>query len=866
MEGFALTRDEAIARSKVLSGVNYKLLIILTEGQKFIGSLTCQFDLSDEFDLWFNFNGHSVNFLEINDSTSEIKFKGHRVSIGSLQPGHYEIKILFESLYSHDGLGLHKLIDPADQEVYLYSQFEPFAANRVFPCFDQPNIKATFELSVIAKPDWKVISNTPSSSPTKIESSSDLKPESSLIPDLSQLVKSSQFPHPALQSLLSSYSHLQSYQIHNFQKTLQMSTYVLAICAGPYSQVQVDYKYPLGFYCRISVQSLMNVELYKTWTIAGFEFYESYFDYPYPFGKYDQVFVPEFNFVAMENIGCVTLDDKFLFPNGYSQNKLVRACIIMLHEMSHMWFGNLVTMKWWDDLWLNESFATFISVLCTSRALGQDFPETWLWFYTKCRNGLLLDQLSTTHPIFCDIRHSIEIFSYFDAITYEKGSNVLKQLFTLIGEDRFKGALQRYFKKFQFSNTRFEDLIEEIKAGVDEIDMNDWAEKWIKTAGVNLISADVSRNSEGFIEKVVFRQDYVLAHLNTCRLHYFKLAVFNRDFEVVNEKVVALDSETKEIVLDGRLGEFLLADIGHDDFAKFVFDDQSLKFFLSDLKNLRDPLARIQVYGRVLDLVSDKKLELVQYFDFIAANLASESELFNIIFLVRSICETFRSLEFNKNKEIIYEYSHKAIESLQAKLKSADERTSRTLYKLIIKILHNPIDVIELVSWLYSKKLSPGIRWSILKKYSTFSLEAKTMVEAEHLNDKSHEGLLSYAYCSAAYLDSQTKAQTWRKIVSAGNQISKFERIEIMKGFNQINQRELLGDYGIKYFLQILRVVETADLEFSSDFCKYLVPLHMDSCDLKNYLRLVKSELPESRSDLRIMFESFISEVSSYIR
>ena len=866
MESSGLTKDEAIARSKVLSGVDYQLLVILTESPEFFGSLTCHFDLSDDFDLWFDFNGHSVNYVELNGSASEIRYKEHRVFAGRLKPGHYEAKIVFQSLYSRDGLGLHKLTDPADQEVYLYSQFEPFAANRVFPCFDQPDIKASFELSVIAKAGWKVISNTPSAPPVSLQPSSPPASKASLVADLSQAAQSSAFPHTALHAALSGHSQLQDFQVHTFQRTLRLSTYVFAICAGPYHHVQVEYKYPLGFYCRKSVQGLMNVALYTAWTVAGFEFYEAYFDYPYPFGKYDQVFVPEFNFVAMENVGCVTLDDKFLFPNGPTQNKLIRACIIMLHELSHMWFGNLVTMRWWDDLWLNESFATFISVLCTSRALGRAFPETWLWFYTKCRNGLLLDQQPTTHPVFCDIRHSIEIFSFFDAITYEKGSNVLRQLFTLIGEKRFQGALRRYFKRFQFSNTRFEDLIEEVKAEVSEWDMTDWGDKWIRTAGVNLISADVERGPEGLIEKVVFRQSPVDPRLDTCRLHYFRFALLNRRFEVVDEKAVLMDSDSKEVDLEGSSGEFLLADPGHDDFAKFVFDGESLKFFLSDLKALQDPLARIQVYGRVLDLVSDGKLGLVQYFDFVAANLASESELFNIIFLVRSICETFNRLEFGKNKEFIYEYSHKAVESLKAKLKGATESTARTLYRLILKVLHSPIDVIEAVSWLISKKLSSGIRWGILKKYAAFSLEAKIMVEAEHLSDKSHGGLLNYAYCSAAYLDSQTKAQTWSRLVSAGSSISKFERIEIMKGFNQTSQSELLADYGVKYFLQILRVAETADIEFSTDFCKHLVPLHMASSDLKMYLRLLRAELPESRSDLRIMFESFISEVSSYIR
>ena len=860
MEECILTKEEAECRGQLISNVEYQVLIVLSEGKHFFGALTSSFCLADEEEMWFDYSGKSVLGVTINGVLQEVRYKLGRIFLNNLKKGENTVSVTFESTYSHDGLGLHQLTDPVDKETYLYSQFEPFAANRVFPCFDQPDLKSVFEFSIVAKENWEVISNTSLKSPPFQIAGSGTLSDVIFREDFNNAVFKEQFPFEPAINLLSNHL-LGGYKVHHFSKTDKISTYLAALCAGPYFRAEVSYKYPLGFYCRQSMKLHMDVELYKKWTIAGFEFYEEFFDYPYPFKKYDQVFVPEFNFIAMENVACVTLDDKFLFANGLSQNRLIRACIIMLHEMSHMWFGNLVTMKWWDDLWLNESFATYISVLCVDRALHSTFPQAWIWFYAKIRTALSLDQQSTTHPISCDIKNSIEIFSFFDSITYEKGSTVLKQLVYLIGEDQFKAALRGYFKHNAFGNATFASLINEIAGQANEIDIHEWAQKWIKTAGLNEMVAEIIRNDQDSILSYKIEQKGAVVGLDTIRLHCFTVAVLNKDFEVVYTK--KLQGERFEEKLNEVNGEILVFDIGHHDFIKPVLDELSLKYLLKNISQLQDPLTRMQIYGLALDLTTDRKLNVHQLFEFFLSNLSTEVELFNTIFIVKGLNQIFQMI-FHE-KEVIENTSQEIVKILLNKKETADEMEKQTINKLIIKVLNHPSDILQAVAWLDTENLKPSIRWGILKKYSALTISAKPLVESELKSNHNHSSLLHYHYCSAAYPVESEKLLIWRKLINKGQSLPKFERIQLMKGFNQMHQKDLLKTFAYSYFHQVLSIVNKSDLNFSVDFLTYLLPMHLNLNELKPHIALLITELPFGRKDLIIKLEQALDSLDSLI-
>ena len=329
--------------------------------------------------------------------------------------------------YSNTGEGLHRFVDPVDDETYLYSQFETADAKRMFACFDQPDLKATFDVRVTAPKHWKVISN----GATGVRG-----------------------------------GHRKG-GVHTFATTPRMSTYLVALIAGPYADWNDAYsdehgEIPLGIYCRASLAPHMDAERLFTETKQGFGFYHKNFGLPYAFGKYDQLFVPEFNAGAMENAGAVTFLEDYVFRSKVTRASYERRAETVLHEMAHMWFGDLVTMTWWDDLWLNESFATFASVLC--QAESTEYTEAWTTFATVEKSwAYRQDQMPSTHPIAADIPdlHAVEV--NFDGITYAKGASVLKQLVAYVGLDHFLAGLRDYFQTHAFGNAGFSDLL--VRAG-----------------------------------------------------------------------------------------------------------------------------------------------------------------------------------------------------------------------------------------------------------------------------------------------------------------------------------------------------------------------------------------------------------------
>ncbi len=473
MPGTNLTRDEAATRAALLDVASYTVDLDLTTSETTFGStttirFTCRQPGSGTFVDLVDAEVHSLTLNgRALDPTSA--YADSRIALTDLAADN-ELVVVADCTYSRSGEGLHRFVDPVDDRVYLYSQFEVPDARRVFATFEQPDLKSRFTFNVTAPAHWKVVSNAPT-------------------------------PEPAPQG--------DGTAVWNFPPTKPMSTYITAVVAGEYHEVRHSYDgahgtIPLGHYCRQSLVEHLDVDELVKITCQGFEFFERAFGYPYPFEKYDQLYVPEYNMGAMENAGCVTLRDEYLPRSRQDAAFYEFRGSVILHEMAHMWFGDLVTMKWWDDLWLNESFAEWACYHAEVEAT--EFTEAWTGFTnSRKQTGYRQDQLPSTHPIAADNPdlHAVEV--NFDMITYAKGAAVLKQLVAWVGLDPFLAGLNQYFHDFEFSNSEFTDLLTALeKASGRELDS--WAQEWLQTAGVNTLAPEFELAEDGSYASFAVRQ------------------------------------------------------------------------------------------------------------------------------------------------------------------------------------------------------------------------------------------------------------------------------------------------------------------------------------------------------------------------
>jgi len=428
-----LLQSEAESRSKQVSNVAYTLTLSFVKGSdEYEGTCTITFEKSAEAclgDLFLDFVGKEILELVANGEKvcKEGVFEENRVQIKDLvKPGKNTITIKYLNDFDHTGAGIHKFTDPVDQQEYIYTNFEPFECHRLLPCFDQPDIRASIQLTLTAPTKWEVIANG-AIEKTSVDGCED------------------------------------GYSTRFFEDTPSFSTYLFAVVAGPFDHFHDSFdngRVPMGIYVRKSLAKFIDCDEIFSVSKSGMEFYERFFDIKYPFTKYDQLFVPEFNEGAMENVGCVTFTENYIFRETPTRMQRARRCDTILHEMAHMWFGNLVTPVWWDGLWLNESFATYMAALCTAEAtkFGQ---LSWQNFNSDVKGWAYReDQLSTTHPIQCEVKDTDATFLNFDGITYGKGSSLLKQLVYLVGDAGFRTGLRHYFNKFKWSNTVISDFLE----------------------------------------------------------------------------------------------------------------------------------------------------------------------------------------------------------------------------------------------------------------------------------------------------------------------------------------------------------------------------------------------------------------------
>lgn len=536
-----------------------------------------------------------------------------------------EVDIRYIGTYRNDGNGLHRYLDPEDNEIYLYTQFEAFHANKCFPCFDQPDIKATMKLLSFSPGEWKVITNR---FETDTTNSADV---------YTKFLQRVGCPS----DITERFTEDDNMVFRQFETTDRISTYLYAFVVGPYASVSnrapnaANYV-PMRVLARKSIMKYIQVDDFFRVIMAGMDYYEDFFGRKYPFKKYDQIFVPEFNSGAMENVGCVTYTESYLCRGKViPQSDKEQLANTALHELAHMWFGNLVTMKWWDDLWLNESFATFMAFMAQHNAKTlDDYTLSWEMFIAEKTWGMKTDQYSTTHPIVADCKTTEDADNIFDGISYGKGASFLKQMVAYISEEAFRKGLKSYFQKYAYKNTELVDFINELQDACDSlslnIDLRKWSDSWLKTSGFNVIESEMelSEGDKQVITSFKLRQSLSEHGDNCLREQKFQIAFFNEKFEVydVIEVKIEATEETELTELEGKKAPTAYL-LNYNDwgYGKFLIDNRSLEAFKEGLCKIQDSLTRKLIHNTVFIMARDAKLSASVYSDIIRNQIIHES-------------------------------------------------------------------------------------------------------------------------------------------------------------------------------------------------------------------------------------------------
>lgn len=612
MPGLNLTRDEASERADILSVHHYDIDLDLTTGAADFRSHTrIEFDAIPGASSFADLVSTNIRSIRLNGADIDPSaHQDHRIGLDSLAE-HNVLEVDADCQYMHTGEGLHRFTDPADGKDYCYSQFEVPDARRVYTTFEQPDLKATFTVTVTVPAGWVVFSNAPTPEPEKSPSA----------------------------------------WIYRFAETERMSTYITAIVAGPYegvkdSLVSTDGRtIDLGVWCRASLLEHLDSDRILDITRKGFAFFEKQYGIAYPFTKYDQIFVPEYNAGAMENAGCVTFRDAYVFRTRPTAAQLETRANTILHELAHMWFGDLVTMKWWNDLWLNESFAEYMSHLALAE--GTEFTDAWTGFMLRKDWGLKQDQLPTTHPIKAEIRDLADVEVNFDGITYAKGASVLRQLVSYVGRDAFFEGLHAYLTAHSYANATLADLLSELETTSGR-DLSAWARVWLEEAGVTLLRPTVELSDDDTITTLAVIQES-FSEGSSLRPHRMAVAGYSLNeggsLARIFHEELDVDGERTEIASARglRRPDLILLNDGDLAYAKIRMDDESLAFATRHIDAITDSLTRGIVMAIAWDMTRDGEMSAHDFLTMATATISRETNMSMLQLVLRHIEEAVRT-------------------------------------------------------------------------------------------------------------------------------------------------------------------------------------------------------------------------------
>ena len=805
MPGNNITRAEAAERSAHLKIHHYEVLLDVTKGEEtFIARTKVTFDCNRPgYSTFIDAVGKRVISAELNGLAIDIStFDGESLTLKDLKESN-ELIVEVEAIYSKSGEGLQRSVDPVDNEVYLYSQGETAFIRNMYPCFDQPDLKATFAFSVIAPGHWEVISNNP------VQNKSDL-------------------------------GNTKKWQ---FTTTPIMSTYITAIVAGPYAHVEDVYegskKIPLGIFCRKSLFKHLDSEEVFEVTKQGFAYFEKVFGLAYPFDKYDQIAVVDFNWGAMENAGCVTFrEDLLVFRSKVTERMHNARANTILHEMAHMWFGDLVTMKWWDDLWLNESFAEWSSYLALVEATR--FKNSWAGFNAERKNwAYRQDQLSSTHPIATDMVDIDTVKANFDGITYAKGASVLHQLVAYVGRENFISALQKYFSKHAYKNTTLDDLLSELETASGR-DLKPWVSTWLQTAGVNTLRPRMKVEGDKY-QSVVIEQEPPLIPRGSSELrpHRLKVGLFDlTNGELIRRKSVELDvmggtTDVKELAGEKVAGLLLIND-GDLSFAKIRLDPRSIETMKNHLGGLRDNLARALCWSSAWDMLRDAELSASDFVAIALSGLPGEDDITTVTVLGNQLAGAVEIYASDKNRDALREKVASTIQTLLIKAKPGSDFQLQYA-RIFSNLAHSPSQCTKIRELLDGKLeglvIDADLRWSLLLSLVERGLASVNDVEAELASDNTLTGKLSYERCLAAFPTKEAKEKAF-VTATEDETISNWSRVSAMQGFLRPLQRDLTSSFIDRYFALILDKYNSSSYEVSSKIVDLLYPTYNVSSEV----------------------------------
>ena len=800
MPGLNLTRDEALARAGVISEViRYDIELDLTRGDTDFGSRTrVEFTAAPGGAAFADLVSTNVRSIKLNDRDLDpgAHHQDSRISLDDLAE-HNVLEVDADCQYMHTGEGLHRFVDPADGKAYTYSQFEVPDARRVYTTFEQPDLKSTFTLTVKAPKGWKVFSNAPTPSPEEDGDS----------------------------------------WTYRFATTEKMSTYITAVVAGPYEGVTdtltssdgrtID----LGVYCRASVLEHLDADAIIDITRKGFEFFEDAYGIAYPFTKYDQVFVPEYNAGAMENAGCVTFRDAYVFRTRPTEAQLESRANTILHELAHMWFGDLVTMKWWNDLWLNESFAEFMSHL----ALAENTPYTegWTGFMVRKDWGLKQDQLPTTHPITAQIRDLADVEVNFDGITYAKGASVLRQLVSYVGRDAFFAGLHEYLTAHSYANATLADLLGELEKASGR-DLAAWSKVWLEEAGVTLLRPSVETDGEGRITRLSIEQE-AFSEGASLRPHRLAVAGYSLEGEslqrVFHEELDVDGASTDVPSAEGvARPDFILVNDGDLAYAKIRLDEDSLAFAVANITRFTDSLTRGVVMAAAWDMTRDGQMKARDYLNLALTAVPAETNMQLLTLTLRHIDEAVRTFvapdaraeaaETVGRRLLLLARTARSGSDAQRMLVAAAARNASNAEQFeAIKALYDGSATLE------GLELDVDLQWSLLIALVRGGVAGDAEIDAREQEDDTMTGRQNAAAARAARDDAAVKEQVWEQVLG-DKSIPNDTRWAMVSGFwaQARTTPSLYEPYVERYFAALAQVWEENTFHTAEDLTTLLFP------------------------------------------
>ena len=796
MPGINISRAEALERSSHLAVESYEVFLDVTgNGESFFARTTVKFSCDQTgYNTFIDAVAIRVISATLNGAPVDTNgFDGQTIYLNNLQNENLLV-IEVESLYSKNGEGLQKSIDPVDNETYLYSQGETAHIRKMYPCFDQPNLKATFSLSMLSPQHWEVVSNSPVATVTQDGDS----------------------------------------KLWSFSATPRISTYITALLAGPYYHVHDEYvgkkSVPLGIYCRKSLASSLDPqEIFQT-TKEGFAYFEEIFGLAYPFEKYDQAAVVDFNWGAMENSGIVTFrEDLLVFRSRVTEQRRESRAHVILHEMAHMWFGNMVTMYWWDDLWLNESFAEWTSYLALIEATR--FKSGWTSFIVQNKSwAFKQDQLVSTHPIAMNMEDIESVNANFDGISYAKGASVLHQLMAYIGRDNFITGLQAYFAKFAWQNTQLSDLLDQLEIASGR-DLKSWSDTWLKTAGINTL-LPVLEESDGKYSSVSVKQVAPVIPIGSQEIRPHRIAIalydLNREQLVLRKRSeIDIKGELTEVseLVGEKVADLLLINDGDLAYSKVRFDQRSVETAKQHLGKISDPITRVLVWTYTWDMWRDAELSTHDFVELLVQGLRAENLISVLGALAKDLVAVVDESSNPATRTVLQERCASVLhELLIAAEPGSDEQLT---FAKAFTGLATSGDQITAVKELITVGI-PGLaidrdmRWFLTIELAKRGAITREEIDRVLTSDQTDTGELSHAEAIASLPDAAIKAATWNSLLN--ETLTNSQRVHLAQGFMQPAQSDLLAAYVDPYFEALFKIWSSTSFEEASSKVELLYP------------------------------------------